>query len=207
MTSCRLHRRLVVNGGSASVAFVTVLMAFTPSPVAGAVSVQSRLTVPEALRLAFPEPAEVERRTAFLDEAQLNEARALAGEDVEINQSVVTYYIGWRADGTMGVAYFDSHKVRTMPEVLMIVVSPEARIERVETLKFSEPPEYLASDSWYEQFEGKKLKEDLSLKGSIINMTGATLTSVAVTRAARRVLALHRVIRPFAGEEEDGNAR
>ena len=207
MTSSRLHRRRVVNGGSASVAFLTVLMAFTPSPVAGAVSVQSRLTVPEALRLAFPEPAEVERRTAFLDEAQLNEARALAGEDVEINQSVVTYYIGWRADGTMGVAYFDSHKVRTMPEVLMIVVSPEARIERVETLKFSEPPEYLASDSWYEQFDGKKLKEDLSLKGSIINMTGATLTSVAVTRAARRVLALHRVIRPFAGEEEDGNAR
>ncbi|MEE9156287.1 MAG: FMN-binding protein, partial [Gemmatimonadota bacterium] len=122
-------------------------------------------------------------------------------------QSVVTYYIGWRADGTMGVAYFDSHKVRTMPEVLMIVVSPEARIERVETLKFSEPPEYLASDSWYQQFDGKKLNEDLSLKGSIINMTGATLTSVAVTRAARRVLALHRVIRPFAGEEEDGNAR
>lgn len=182
-------------------------MAFTPSPGVGAVSVQSRLTVPEALRLAFPEPAEVERRTAFLDEAQLSEARALAGEDVEINQSVVTYYIGWRADGMMGVAYFDSHKVRTMPEVLMIVVSPEARIERIETLKFSEPPEYLAKDSWYEQFDGKKLKEDLSLKGSIINMAGATLTSVAVTRAARRVLALHQVIRPFAGEEEDGNAR
>ena len=80
----------------------------------------------------------------------------------------------------------------------MIVVTPEERIERIEILKFSEPPEYRAPESWLDQFKGQDLSEELSVKRSIVNMTGATLTSRAVTHAARRALALHRVISPFA---------
>jgi hypothetical protein len=167
---------------------------------APALCAQVRLTQQEALRLAFPAPLTIERKTAFLDEEQIRRARELAGPDVSIEQRVVTYYVG--SDGTVpiGVAYFDAHRVRTLPEVLMVVVSPEARIERIEVLKFSEPPEYLAPEGWRDQFEGRGLTNDLSLKGSIINITGASLTSRAITRASRRVLALHEVIRPIRGE-------
>lgn len=86
----------------------------------------------------------------------------------------------------------------------MIVVKPDGRVERIEVLKFSEPPEYRAPNGWLKQFEGKALSDELSLKGTIVNITGATLTSRAVTEATRRVLALHRVIRPF---ERDGGGR
>lgn len=178
---------------------------FAPSYGARTAAAQMRLTVPEALRLAFPEPAEIERRTAFLEEEQLEEARRLAGRDVEVDHSVVTYYVGLSDDEPLGVAYFDSHRVRTLSEVLMFVVSTEARIQRIETVRFSEPPEYRAPDAWYEQFYDAELDDDLSTKGSIINMTGATLTSVAVTRAARRILALHQVIRPFAVQHSKGS--
>ncbi len=81
----------------------------------------------------------------------------------------------------------------------MIVVSPEAKIERIEILKFTEPPEYRAPESWLRQLEGKRLTEELAIQRGIVNMTGATLTSRAIARASRRVLALHEVIRPFAG--------
>jgi Na+-translocating ferredoxin:NAD+ oxidoreductase RnfG subunit len=77
------------------------------------------------------------------------------------------------------------------------VVTPDGRIQRIEILKFSEPPEYRAPDGWLSLFRGRGLEEGVSLKGAIVNMTGATLTSRAVTRAARRALALHRVIRPL----------
>ena len=43
------------------------------------------------------------------------------------------------------------------------------------------------------------LEEDLSLKREIPNLTGATLTAQAAVGATRRVLALHRVIRPLDG--------
>lgn len=157
---------------------------------------QEVLTQAEALKLAFPSATAIERRTAFLDDAQLQAVRSLAGRAVEVEQAVVTYYVGRRGDQALGVAYFDAHRVRTLPEVLMIVVSPHERIERIEILRFLEPPEYRAPDGWLDQFEGKPLSADLSLRRGILNMAGATLTSRAVTDATRRVLAMHRVIHP-----------
>lgn len=151
----------------------------------------------EALSLAFP-GADLERRTAFLDENLLARASQLAGPDVEVEATVVTYYVARRGGAPVGVAYFDAHRVRTLPEVLMIVVDPGGRIARIETVGFREPPEYRAPDGWLRQFDGRELDEALSTKGEIANITGATLTANAVARAARRVLALHRVLDPLA---------
>lgn len=159
---------------------------------------QARLTQGGALRLAFPPPAVVERRTAFLTEEQLASAQTLAGSDVEVTSRVVTYYVGVRDGAPLGVAYFDRHRVRALNEVLMFVVSPDGRIARVDILEFQEPPDYRASPGWLGQLVGRRLDDGLSLKGSVVNLTGATLTSRAITRASRRVLALHQVIAPFA---------
>lgn len=158
---------------------------------------QGTLTQDQALRLAFPAPARIERRTAFLDDSQIAEAKKLAGGGIELPHRVITYYVAVNDGRVTGAAYFDSHRVRTLGEVLMIVVGPAAEIRRIEVLRFAEPPEYKVSGAWLDQFDGEKLGPGLSLKKGIVNMTGATLTSVAVTNAARRVLALHAVIQPF----------
>lgn len=157
----------------------------------------AQLSLNEALRAAFPPPSRIERRTAFLTQRDLAGARAQAGPDAPITQSVVTYYVARTGQRTVGVGYFDSHRVRTLNEVVLVVIEPPDRIRNIEVLRFAEPPEYRASEHWLQQFEGKALNADLSLKGSIANMSGATLTSNAIVRAARRVLALHRTIRPF----------
>lgn len=156
------------------------------------------LTQDEALRLAFPVPATVERRTAFLSDAQLDSARALAGKGVEVGQRIVTYYVGRQADSAVGAAYFDSHRVRTLNEVAMVVVTSAGAIRQIEILRFAEPPEYKATQPWLAQFDGQPLDQRLSLKGAVANLTGATLTSNAVVACARRVLALHAMVRPFA---------
>lgn len=161
---------------------------------------QVLLTQEEALELAFPPPATVERRSAFLDEAQVEEARRLAGDEVAVDHSIVTYYVAHRDGRAVGVAYFDAHRVRTMREVVMVVVSTDGTVERVEILSFAEPPEYMASEAWIDQLEGRTLSPELRVGRGIINMTGATLTSQALTRASRRVLAIHRVVNPF-GED------
>jgi FMN-binding domain len=158
---------------------------------------RAQLSLQEALQAAFPPPAVVERRTAFLSSGALDSARADAGADAPVDQSVVSYYVATRDGAPLGVAYFDSHRVRTLNEVLMIVVGPDDKLRRVEVLRFAEPPEYHPRDGWLAQFQGHTLTPDLSLKGSISAMTGATLTSNAVTRSVRRVLALHRRIHPF----------
>lgn len=165
---------------------------------------QGQLSLQEALRSAFPPPATVERHTAFLSPEDLAVISKDAGPDTPVNQRVVSYYLAKRNGEQVGVAYFDSHRVRTLNEVVMIVVEPHDgktgrgdRIRSIEVLRFAEPPEYHASDEWLDQFKGRVLSPELSLKESIANMTGATLTSNAIIRAARRVLATHERIKPF----------
>lgn len=165
---------------------------------------QARLTQEEALRMAFPEADTVERRTAYLEEDEMARVAELAGDGRDSRRSVVTYYVGRSDTVDHGVAYFDAHRVRTKREVLMVVVVPDGEVERVEVLRFDEPREYLPPDGWLAQFEGRELDRSLSTRGEIVNITGATLTSRAVTGAVRRALALHRVIRPLEREGGGG---
>ncbi|MFP3941433.1 MAG: FMN-binding protein [Thermoanaerobaculia bacterium] len=162
--------------------------ALVPAPAGASVF----LTVDEALELAFP-GCRVERETLYLTEAQLAEARERAGEAVE--SAVVHPYVGWCDGRAAGVAYFDTHRVRTLPETLMVVATPEGEVERIEILVFREPTEYIPRDAWYEQFDGRGLDPELEIKRGIRPVTGATLTARATTDAVRRILALHQVAR------------
>ncbi len=156
------------------------------------------LTLEEALQLAFPE-CEIEHTTIFLTKEQRKEANRLAKLDVET--SLVHVYSATREGQLVGRAYFDAHKVRTLKQAIMIVVDLRDRIQRLELLAFAEPDEYVPNASWYAQFKGRKLDEDLSLDRGIRGVTGATLTAHATTNAARRILALHAVTRQPAPTE------
>ncbi len=149
------------------------------------------VTVDEALKLAFP-GGQVERRAAFLTAAQVKRARALAG--AEVPGALVSYYVAARGGQPAGTAYFDTHRVRTLPETLMIVVDPQGKVGRIEVISFREPEEYRPRGAWYQQFLGRGLDADLQIKRGIHPVTGATLTARATTDAVRRVLALHQVI-------------
>ncbi|HEV8267696.1 MAG TPA: FMN-binding protein [Thermoanaerobaculia bacterium] len=151
------------------------------------------LTQAEALRLAFPEGVTVERKTAFLTEAQQQEARRLA-RAAEPPDALVAYYVGTKDGKVVGTAYFDTHRVRTMPETILVLVDGSGAVGRIEVLSFLEPEDYLPLPRWYGQFAGHVLDDELSLKTGIRPVAGATLTTLATTEAVRRVLAVHRVI-------------
>jgi len=168
---------------------ITVLLAALLLP-AGAASARVYLSVQQALEAAFPAPAKVERRTLYLDEAQARRAAEAAGTSVEAR--LVPYYVGTAAGRALGYAYFDTHLVRTLPETILILVGPDATIERIDILSFDEPEDYLPSRRWLAQFAGRGAA-DLGERQGIRALTGATLSSRAVTQAARRILALHRL--------------
>jgi len=159
------------------------------------------MTRDEALRLAFGD-VDVRREAVFLTDEQLARARELAGDKVEIKAALVTRYVAKGIGETLGTAYFDTHPVRTLQETIMVVVTPRGTVERVEILSFLEPREYLPRPTWLDQFRGRALDSDLSLKRSIHGITGATLSARAVTEAARRVVAIHLAI---SGEDTSEN--
>ena len=149
------------------------------------------MTQEAALRLAFPPPQEVERRTLYLDEKAAADVKAAAGVAIEVR--VVPYYTGRAAGRVTGYAYFDTHLVRTLPETLMIRITPEGTIAAIDIVSFDEPSDYRVTGRWLDQFRGRGPDEAAGLPGAIRSLSGATLSARAVTDAARRVLALHRL--------------
>ncbi|MDP1832046.1 MAG: FMN-binding protein [Geothrix sp.] len=148
-------------------------------------------TPQEALALAFP-GAHLTRKEHVLTEAQAARVKALADGDLPGRWTVI--YEARKNGGLMGIGCFDTHRVRTLNETLLVAISPEGRILRVEAVAFREPAEYRAKEAWVKQFEGRTLDPQLSLKGAIRPLSGATLTAHAMTDAARRCLALHQVL-------------
>ncbi len=148
------------------------------------------LTIQQALDAVFPQPVKVERRTLYLNEVQARRAAEAAGVPVE--GRVFAYYVGSRDGRGTGFAYFDTHLVRTFPETILVFLAPDGKLARVEIVSFDEPEDYLPSSRWLQQFPGRSL-EDLGTRQGIRALTGATLSSRAVTQAARRILALHRL--------------
>jgi len=171
---------------------LALLLALVLGPAGGAAGPgKVFLTVDEALELAFPE-CKVERATEVLSEEEQEKVERLAKG--ALSGRVVRPYRARREGRLVGTAYFDVHRVRTKNEVLMLVVSPEGTLRRLEVLSFAEPLEYLPKAAFYAQFAGQGLDDDLDLDRDIRRVAGATLSAEAATGAARRTLALHKVL-------------
>lgn len=145
----------------------------------------------EALKLGFP-GATFTRKEHFLSEAQAQRVKQLSQRDLP-----GLWWIAYEAvkdSKPAGVAFFDTHRVRTLNETAMVAIANDGRILRVEVIQFHEPQEYMAKDAWKQQLEGHKLDEELSLRRGIRPLGGATLTANALTDASRRCLALWQVL-------------
>ena len=148
------------------------------------------MTQEQALAGAFPGGAK--REKFFLTPQQLAAAKSESG--VEFSDQLIVRYAG--ADGRY--AYFDTHRVRTMPETVMILVKGDGKadgaIERIDILSFDEPTDYFPKPRWIDQLRGRKLDRELALDRAIRPISGASLTGRAIVSASRKVLALHHVL-------------
>jgi hypothetical protein len=153
---------------------------------------KSFMTQQQALDSAFPKGTALERQSIFLSAGEASAAKSASGVDFE--DGLVVRYVGRSGGAVVGYVYFDAHRVRTLPETLMIVVRPDGAIERIEILSFNEPEDYLPKARWIDQLDGKKLDDELSLKRSIRPISGATLSGRAIVSASRKILAIHNVI-------------
>jgi len=148
-------------------------------------------TPQQALALAFP-GAQFQRQEHYLAEAQAQRVRDLS--KVALPGLWIVTYEATKDGKRQGVAFFDTHRVRTLNETALVAISSEGRILRVEIIQFHEPPDYMAKEAWKQQLVGHRLDEELSLKRGIRPLAGATLTANALTEASRRCLALWQVL-------------
>ena len=146
--------------GPASLVLAAALLALLV-PAAALSQVVSR---EEALAAVFP-GAEIRSESVFLSGDQAEHIAELSREDV--SGSLFARYIATVEGEVVGRAYVDTHVVRTKRESLLISLEPDGRVKRIDVTAFLEPPEYLASELWLAQYEGRPLSDDLRLDGAI----------------------------------------
>ncbi len=160
----------------------------------------------QALREAFPGATRIERDSRILLEKDFARVQAITKDDKPAK--VVVLHTAWKDDTLLGYAHIDVHNVRTKPEAFLIVLTPDGVVRSVRVLAFHEPLDYLPTDRWYAQFEGKRRDSRLRVGGDIHGVVGATLSAQAAADGVRRMLAYYQVLlQPgavAAAEETEG---
>ncbi|MCX7088315.1 MAG: FMN-binding protein [Methylococcales bacterium] len=145
----------------------------------------------EALELAFGKGTPVELLSLFPDETQTALIQKTA--KVTLDSGLFTFYVGKNDGKILGYAAIETSTVRTQPETLMIVLTPEGKLRNVYTLAFHEPPEYLPPERWYNLLLNRAL-EDMDFNKGVQGITGATLSTRSALGSVRKVMAIYDVL-------------
>ncbi|MDO9212824.1 MAG: FMN-binding protein [Methylococcales bacterium] len=145
----------------------------------------------EAMELAFGKGTPVEQLALFPDEQQTATIQQLA--KIKLDSGLFTFYVGKNQDKITGYAAIETNTVRTKPETLMIVLTPEGELQKVYTLAFHEPPEYMPPERWFEQLYKRPLA-DMDFNKGVDGIAGATLSTRANIDSIRKVMAIYQVL-------------
>lgn len=145
----------------------------------------------EAMELAFGKEAQVEMLSLFPDKTEIAQIENLA--KVKMESGMFSFYVGKKQGKILGYAAIETETVRSKPETLMVVLTPEGQVQNVTLLAFHEPPEYQPPEHWFEQFVKKPL-EEIDFSKGIQGISGATLSTRSAMNSVRKVLAIHQVM-------------
>ena len=156
----------------------------------------------QGLERAFPDADRVERRTYVLTKREAE--RLEEASESELPSRLVTIYEGWQGDELLGYAHIDVDHVRARKQALMISLTPEGRIGKIDILAFHEDTQYMVPTKVIESLTGKSFGDQIRVGVDVDAVSGATLTLRSTTAAARRMLAYYAIllkVTPAASEK------
>ena len=145
----------------------------------------------EAMELAFGAGATIESLSLFPDEAQVTKIEQEA--KIKLESGLFTFYVGKNQDKIIGYGAIETSTVRTKPETLMIVLTPEGELRNVYTLAFHEPSEYEPPQAWYEKLYKKPLA-NMDFNKGVDGISGATLSTRTALSSIRKVMMIYQIM-------------
>lgn len=149
------------------------------------------LTPQEALKRAFQGSQEVVSEKKTLSPEQKKRIEKATGITVAKDQW--TFYLGKSGSKVDGYALIDNEIGKTEPITFLTTLSPKGEVQSVEILVYREPiGSEIKSENFRRQFVGKKEADPIRIGQDIKNITGATLSSRAVSVGVKRAVLLWR---------------
>lgn len=146
----------------------------------------------EALNQAFPNADQFVKEQVFLNPEQVKNVELLSRS--KLKSKLYIFYKATSNGNILGYALIDTHLLRTTTETVMFVINKDGTLREIEILAFFEPTDYMPGNKWVNLFNRNPLEDSLRVGKKIPNITGATITSNSFTKAARKVLAIYKVV-------------
>ncbi len=141
----------------------------------------------DAVKKIFPNH-EIQKKSIMIDKKTRDMIQKKF--KTKMKTSIFRIYLIKKDGNTIGYGILHSHRVRTKKETVLFILDKNCRIKDIEVIAFYEPPEYIPPDKWFKNFENKGASEIPAVKKNIPNITGATLSSRAITDASRQVIGI-----------------
>ncbi len=147
------------------------------------------LTPEEALKRAFQNSQQVISDKKQLTDPQKSFVEKTLGKALAKTQW--TFYLGKSGKQTDGYALIDNEVGKTEPITFMTMIGPDGKVRQVEILVYREPiGGEIQSDNFRKQFLNKTAADPVRSGQDIKNISGATLSSRAVSLGVKRALLL-----------------
>jgi electron transport complex protein RnfG len=111
-----------------------------------------------------------------------------------------TFYVASSGGRIDGYALIDEEKGEHLPITFAVKLSPEGKVQRQEVVVYREVQgDEVRDDRFRRQFVGKSAHDQLELEQDIVAVSGATISSRAMTVGVKRALVLFdELVRPAA---------
>jgi len=158
------------------------------------------LTEDQALRSLFGNCRIERREKALTDEDRQALSKATG---LRFPESSFTFLVAERNGATIGYSLVMNEIGKSEPITFMVAMSPEHRVVDVLVMVFRESRgAEIREKRFLRQFQGKKSADPITINSDIVNYSGATLSSKAITRGVKRALGLFNHFYPVSGSSQ-----
>lgn len=146
-----------------------------------------------AVQRVFGANARSEASTIRLSPDEITKITSLCGLASPADVRYQTVLIGSRI---AGYAMVDNARGKSQPITYVLMVDPTISVMDLEILVYREPyGGEVSNESFRRQFRGKRSRDNVRIGSGIRNISGATISSNAVTNGTRRLLATLQVLK------------
>lgn len=174
----------VAQAGMKRTAILLIGMAFLLARIAQA---KTYLTVEQALKTAFPAAQSYDLVTVKPDDAMLKKAETILKrpqKNVEI-----PFYKATQGSALLGYAGLMNEIGKEQPITFLVAITPDFRVQEVVVLEYRESRGgEVVQSRFLNQYKGKTLRSPIQVGNDIKNITGATISSNAISYGVKKAL-------------------
>jgi Na+-translocating ferredoxin:NAD+ oxidoreductase RnfG subunit len=153
----------------------------------------------QVLKNAFPLAETFVRQVIRLSDEQMKKLSREFGQ--KISSRFVTVYIAKNGDENLGYGFIRYTKGKSSFIKYFVAITPDGKIHSIEIMSYrGEKGSEIRNEVFKKQFSGKKVSNNIKVGTGISAMSGATISSQAVTNSVRETM---RIWQEFFGSQNE----